>query len=191
MEKITEYSRNLPHINPDNAVFFITYRVSGSLPKFLIAENIEDNESREDTQKYFDKVDHFLDHQEGELNQKEIAEIVVESLKYYHEKHFSLLAYCIMPNHVHLLINTNSYPYKDLFSLLKVIKGVSANKINKLLNKSGQFWHHESYDRVVHDRNQLANVISYIKNNPVKAGLVQNWENWDYTYIDKMYLDED
>ena len=62
MKKITEYSRNLPHINPENAVFFITYRVSGSLPEHLKDEPKKEN--GEDTQKYFDKVDHFLDHQE-------------------------------------------------------------------------------------------------------------------------------
>ena len=190
MKKITEYRRNLPHINPENAVFFITYRIAGSLPKHLINE-LSEKKKMESNLKYFEKFDHFLDQQEGQLNQKEVAQIIAESLLYYHKKHFSLLAYCIMPNHVHLLINTNNYPHKDLFSLLKVIKGISANKINKLLNKSGQFWHHESFDRVVRDRNELSNVISYIKNNPVKAELVPDWKDWHYTYIDKKYRDED
>ena len=190
MKKITEYRRNLPHINPENAVFFITYRTAGSLPKHVIDKFVDEKENSDINKNYFEEFDNYLDKQAGFLYQKEIADIIKESLIYYDKKQYTLLAYCIMPNHIHLLINTNNYPYKNLFSIMKIIKGVSANKLNTLLNKKGQFWHHESFDRMVRDRNELADTISYIKNNPVKANLVENWKDWDYTYVDKRYLDE-
>ena len=190
MERITEYRRNLPHINPENAVFFITYRLAGSLPKHILEQSSYDKEISENPTNYFEKLEALLDSETGELLKPEIAEIVTESLWYYDKKYYTLLAYCIMHNHVHLLINTNNYPYKNLFSIMKVIKGVSARKVNKFRHKTGQLWHHESYDRMVRDRNELASTISYIKNNPVKAGLVENWKTWKYTYVNKKYLNE-
>ena len=189
MQKKIEYRRNLPHINPENAVFFITYRLAGSIPRQFIDKYL--NQKKETaSDNYFTEFDDYLDKQTGHLHHKEIAKIIEESLNYYNKKQYGIIAYCIMPNHVHILINTNNFPYRNLFSIMKSIKGVSARKINKLLNKKGQFWHHESYDRMVRDRNELANTIAYIKNNPVKAGLVQTWGNWDYTYVDKKYIDE-
>jgi len=184
-----EYRRKLPHIIPANAVFFITYRIADSLPIHIINKYRIDKETKEILPNYFEVIDNYLDTQDGILKREEIATVVKESLWHYNNKYYKLLAYCIMPNHVNFVINTNKFPAKELFSIMKVIKGVSANKINKIINKNGQFWQHESYDRIVRGRNELGNVIDYIMNNPVKAKLVNNWEEWDYTYVDDKYLE--
>ncbi len=189
MEKKTEYRRILPHLNYENSMFFITYRIAGSLPKHILKEYIYEKKNNQIPPKLFEKYEDYLDTKNGELSRTDIAKVVDESLWHYHKKHFNLLAFCIMPNHVHFLINTNGYPYRNLYSLMKSIKGVSANKINKILGKSGQFWHHESYDRMVRDINELSNTIEYILN-PVKAKLVNNWRNWEYTYVNERYLNE-
>jgi hypothetical protein len=42
---------------------------------------------------------------------------------------------------------------------------------------------------MVRDRNELGNIIDYILNNPVKAKLVNNWKEWNYTYIDENYCE--
>jgi len=188
-ERKEEYRRKLPHIVPANAVFFITYRIAGSLPLSIINKYQIDKKTKEIPPKYFEIIEDYLDTQKGILTKKEIVKIIEESLWYYNDKYYKLIAFCIMPNHVHLLINTNNFPYKNLFSIMKLIKGVSSNKINKRIGKKGQFWQHKSYDRMVRDRNELGNIIDYILNNPVKAKLVNNWKEWNYTYIDENYCE--
>lgn len=43
----------------------------------------------------------------------------------------------------------------------------------------------ESYDHVVRDEEEFVRIIDYIVENPVKAGLVDNWTSWKYTYLSK------
>ena len=183
-----EYRRNLPHILPENAVYFITYRIAGSIPSHIIHSYIKKKENNKVD--YFEEFDDYLNNQKGTLTESNIANIIKESLWFYNEKYFKLISFCIMSSHVHLVINTNNYPYKSLHLLLKSIKGVSSNKINKLKGQKGPFWHHESYDRVVRDRNELSNVIMYTLNNPVKACLVDHWMDWEYSYIDEKYIEK-
>ncbi|MBU2583853.1 MAG: hypothetical protein KKH32_00820, partial [Bacteroidetes bacterium] len=66
--------------------------------------------------------------------------------------------------------------------ILRKLKGSTANKCNKLLNRSGAFWQHESYDHVVRDIKELQRIVKYVLNNPVKAGLCEKWEDWKYSY---------
>jgi REP element-mobilizing transposase RayT len=105
---------------------------------------------------------------------------------------YELVAFCIMPNHVHLLIRsfvnitaehqgkTAKYPLADT---LRLIKGSTARECNLTLGRSGKFWHHESYDHYVRDEEEFERIIKYILNNPVKAGLVKEWNQWKFTYI--------
>ena len=66
--------------------------------------------------------------------------------------------------------------------ILRLIKGSTAREANKILNRRGAFWQHESYDRVVRDEKELNRIIWYTINNPVKAGLVKNAEDWKWSY---------
>jgi putative transposase len=65
---------------------------------------------------------------------------------------------------------------------MKILKGRSAREVNKVLSRSGPFWHHESYDHVVRNEKELGNIINYILMNPVKAGFVHNWNEWKFSY---------
>jgi REP element-mobilizing transposase RayT len=62
------------------------------------------------------------------------------------------------------------------------LKRYTARQANQLLGREGAFWQHENYDHVVRDEEEWQRIITYILNNPVKAGLVQNWEDWEWTY---------
>ena len=74
-----------------------------------------------------------------------------------------------MPNHVHALIKpTTGY---NLSTVLQEIKGVSANRCNKLLGHKSTFWMDESYDHIVRDAKELRAFRNYIAGNPAKAGL--------------------
>ncbi|MEW6194689.1 MAG: hypothetical protein AB1521_06015 [Bacteroidota bacterium] len=66
--------------------------------------------------------------------------------------------------------------------ILQELKKFTARGCNKILNRSGSFWQHESYDHVVRNEAELNSIVTYVLNNPVKAGLVDNPDNWSWSY---------
>lgn len=81
---------------------------------------------------------------------------------------YDLLAFVVMPNHVHLLID----PRVPLPKITQQIKGVSSRRANALLHRTGQpFWQDESFDRWVRSPKEKSNIIRYIEFNPVRANL--------------------
>ncbi|MGQ9829723.1 MAG: transposase [Roseiflexus sp.] len=127
------------------------------------------------------------------LAQPEIARIIVREIHDFDGKYYKLLAYTIMPNHVHLLINSLSsafspqhhgttapYPLTDT---LRRLKGRTARYANQALGRSGAFWQHESYDHVVREAGELERILGYILTNPVNAGLVSHWREWPHTFV--------
>lgn len=187
----TFYRRRLPHWQPNNATFAITSRLNGSIPiskikelkqEYVLLKKEENNESlRKD---FFLKYDDILDTNANEpywLKEPIIAQLVGEALKYYTNKHYHLWAYCIMPNHVHFLITTFSNA-PELSRINQNWKKYTARQANLFLNRAGKFWQEESYDRVVRDEEEFWAHYLYIINNPVKAGFVKNWEDWQWTY---------
>jgi REP element-mobilizing transposase RayT len=84
-------------------------------------------------------------------------------------KRYDIDAFVLMPNHVHAVIKpTLGY---DLSTLLQGIKGISANRCNKMLGSKSTFRMDESYDHIVRDAKELAVFRNYIAGNPAKAGL--------------------
>ena len=206
------FERGLPHFHPENAVFFVTFRLLGSLPHEMIRRLQQERESRmaqmpnapheaaerlyNEQKRYFAKFDCELDNAScGKLHlkQPEIARRVAAKMHEYDSHLYNLIAYCIMPNHVHLVVDMTrkmedgiDFPDGNPVSLslvMRLIKGGSAYEINKYLNVSGAFWQQESYDHVVRNWKELRNIISYTLQNPVKAGLVDDWQHWDFSYV--------
>lgn len=209
----TFYRRRLPHYQPPHATFFVTFRLAGSLPKDVIErlkrerENIEKMLSKKLGTKdvkeklrriralYFGKFDNLLDGAPGNrwLADPRVADIVSEAIQFRNGRDYDLMAYCVMSNHVHLVVSLarTSHSRDDLdtnkdgaplYRIMQQLKSFTAIKANKLLGRSGAFWHHESYDHVVRDDAELERVIRYVLNNPVKAGLAADWQDWKWAY---------
>jgi len=218
----TYYKRHLPHYQPLGYTYFITFRLTGSLPISIIQKLIAERESnlkeiaaiknlKEKSEKYhayqtayFERFDSFLDtYHYGQywLGQESIATIVKEAFHFYDAKAYDLLCYCIMSNHVHLvmtpIVDRISDPTGETISveesrngvstyivtkILQDLKRYTAGKCNKILNRTGNFWQYESYDHIVRDENDLIRIINYTLNNPVKIGLVTGWKNWKWSY---------
>ena len=199
------YRRNLPHYHPANATFFVTFRLAGSLPSEAIARlraeriqyeefllKIEDEKVRKmkmaaQHERYFNKFDEMLDsavNSQSWLKDERVANMVVEALCFRDKKVYDLLAYCIMPNHVHVVF-TMERSGASLYKVLQSLKAYTAKEANKILHKNGAFWQHESYDHVARDRKELERIIDYILHNPVKAGLVSSREQWKWSYYRK------
>jgi putative transposase len=197
------YERNLPHLQPEEATFFITYRLHGSIPLTKIAElkndfknlrtiknNLNNLEKRKLHAAYFKKFDGLLDNALNEpywLRQDKIASIVSDSLFFNDAKAYDLICFSIMPNHVHLTLSTfqDSPP---LYEILQKHKRFTALQCNKILKRTGSFWHAESYDHLVRDDDELKRVIKYSLNNPVKAKFVRHWTDWKWNYLKKELL---
>ena len=119
-------------------------------------------------------IDKYEDSGVGQcfMRDDRVAQIVKDALFYYDGNKYKIIAWCIMPNHVHILIEVFNG-----FSLSEIIhswKSFSANQINKLLNRAGQVWMMEYFDRYIRDYEHFDKVVNYIHNNPVKAGLVKS-----------------
>ncbi|MCO6511703.1 MAG: hypothetical protein J5I65_13015 [Aridibacter famidurans] len=222
------YSRRLPHIHPLDATFFITFRLAGSIPRNELRRYKRQKEARQhqfsrlqQTEKdprilekaeadlsqferdWFLRFEEILDgvrHGPKWLADPEIQKIVMEVMQKKASDNYRLLAFCIMSNHVHLVIRpllTVSDLENDRASdrsryltsrstvpeIMKSIKGVSARRANLALARTGSFWERESYDRFVRDETELFRVIRYTIRNPVKAGLITKWQEWNGTYL--------
>ncbi|GAJ14499.1 unnamed protein product [marine sediment metagenome] len=206
MDEPREYRRNLPHIQPEEGIFFITFRLKDSLPLSVI-DRLKKNALRREidiisSKGDFNKIDkenkHFEDFIEFDayldratfgttyLKDPKAATIVANTIHYLDGKDFKLICYCIMPNHVHLIIYKTK---RILFRILQSLKRHSAREANIILSRNGSFWQKESYDRLIRDRNDLAEKIEYTLYNPVKAGLVDDWRDWQFTYCKDEFLE--
>jgi REP element-mobilizing transposase RayT len=185
-EAFTHYERNLPHRLPDGAVLFITYRLAGSLPREVSAGMAaEANMPAKAHKRAFAHYDEWLDGEPSGphwLAQPKVAAIVETSIRFYAPAHYQLHAYCVMSNHVHMVISLPAALAKPFSQTLQAQKRYSATQANRLLGLSGQFWHRESYDHVIRSGAEFDRVVAYVVNNPVKAGLVTDWRDWPYTY---------
>jgi REP element-mobilizing transposase RayT len=110
------------------------------------------------------------------LRDERIALLVEDALLYFDDQRYRLIAWCIMPNHVHLLVETwKSWP---LAVIVHSWKSYTAQIANQILGRSGDFWFREYHDRFIRDEKHFANAVEYIERNPEQAGLVARREEW-------------
>ena len=197
MEQKVFHRRNLPHLHPSVGTFFITFRLAGSLPAGVIKRLREEVEEQEKSKKkiknqkgFFAQYDDLLDNAKNGVHyvsNPTIATLCKNQLHYYDGKEYDLIAYCIMSNHVHVvyLLKENS---RSISQIMHSIKRYTAKESNKILKREGKFWQDESFDRLVRDETELRKIVNYVINNPVKTGLINNWEEWKWTYCNFDYL---
>jgi putative transposase len=197
------YRRRLPHYQPPNETFHVTFRLAGSLPReiaiLLKREHeemrrrilqVEKNEERKRVTRefgatYLDQYDRLLDRAGNGpawLGDDRVASVVMNALHYRDGSIYDMLASCVMPNHVHVLMHVKRSD-ASLYRILQSLKSYTAVTCNACLNRSGAFWHHESYDHVVRDAAELERTVLYILENPVKARLCRNWRDWKWSYV--------
>ena len=135
--------------------------------------------------------------------------IVLNSCLFFHQKRYRIYSVVIMPDHVHLLIQPfpqqasnasilladsnqdrilladssdrqSSLKYWSIGSILHSIKSYSAKQIPTVMNHIGKVWQDGRYDRLIRDRQEFDNTWKYIKQNPVKAGLCNTPEEYQF-----------
>jgi len=174
----------LPHFNIPNLVQSITFRLADSLPQEALDKITRELAARPESERQAERerrIATYLDAGHGAcwLKESHVASLVESALLHFDGQRYRLLAWCVMPNHVHVLVEM-----KDGFPLAEIVhswKSFTANEVNKILSRTGDFWQREYHDRFVRDDDHYRNVLAYIENNPVKAGLAKSADAWRHS----------
>ena len=108
-----------------------------------------------------------------------IAALVENAMLHFDGDRYRLVAWCIMPNHVHLVVEP--IEGNTLGAVVQAWKSFTAHRANSVLGRSGPFWHKDYFDRFIRDEGHLARTIDHIDNNPVKAGLASTANAWSWS----------
>jgi len=178
----------LPHFHHPGLLQSLTFRLHDAVPDAVVqgwkkelawlerlpAADPREIELRKRISRYED-----AGHGACWLGDDRIALIVENALLHFDAQHYRLIAWCIMPNHVHGLVE--AWADWPLARIVHSWKSYTAHAANQLLGRSGGFWFREYHDRFIRDERHFAHACSYIEGNPVKAGLVLAIEDWRWS----------
>jgi len=183
---------HIPHWEKEGATYFVTFRLSDSLPASVLSQiraeraaiiatarqmnrELSSDERRKLQRLSTPIIERYLDNGSGacHLRVPTVAETVVGSLRCFNEKRYRLFAWCIMPNHVHIVFKI--FPGHSLAEVVHSWKSYTANVANRILRRRGSFWQREYYDHLIRNQTELERAILYVSLNPEKAHL-QNWK---------------
>lgn len=173
----------LPHRDEPGLTQFVTFRLADGFPAELRDEwekllRIEDVcERRIELEAWLD-----LGHGTCQLRDPRIARLVADSLRHFDGSRYRLVAWVVMPNHVHALFEVGTTP---MAKIMQSWKQFTTNRANKVLNSTGSLWQADYWDTFMRDNDHEQQTIRYIENNPVKAKLVTDkkdwpWGSWSY-----------
>lgn len=185
------HGANLPHWTRPTCSYAVTFRLADALPRHVLdswirerndiittaehlGRELSDYEKRRLHELHSERVETFLDAGHGAcvLREHAVAKIVADALHHFDGKRYDLHAWCIMPNHVHVVLATHKE--HPLSGILHSWKSYTALIANRHLGRSGEFWQVEYYDHLIRDAEDFSHSIAYVLNNPSKAGL-KNW----------------
>jgi putative transposase len=216
------YRRRLPHWQPAGGTIFLTWRLYGSLPEEALQRLADEqhllqkrperpgelprDRSRRHSKRLFALADQMLaraDTGPHWLQDERIAQLVVDALFHHHLKLYVLLAFVVMPNHMHVLLQplpieewqarkpapledrqpgTPAPQYVPLRKITQSLKGYTAREANRILKRTGlPFWQDESYDHWARDEAEMQRIVEYIESDPVRAALVDHPQDWRYS----------
>lgn len=178
-----------PHFESQDHVQHICVHLADSLPKAIVDRMAAELRKVPPTQRTPEKesrVNAYLDAGHGDcvLREREVALLVQDSLLHFANTRYALHAWCIMPNHVHILMQPlNGITMSTSMASWKKFTGrrISEWRQRHRSQPPGPAWHREYFDRYIRDEAHYRNVVAYIHQNPVKAGLVSEATQWEWS----------
>jgi REP element-mobilizing transposase RayT len=166
----------LPHLDAPDLIQHVIFKLADSLPA-RIREEIAKIAPADRIQAVVTSSDRGYGRRYLEI--PEIAQLVQRALLQFDSERYSLIAWCVMPNHVHTLIETRTG--RRLDRAAHAWKSFTAKQANQHLGRGGAFWAPEYFDRYMRDDTHFAATRAYIERNPVKAGLCQEVSDWRFS----------
>jgi len=163
---------------------FLTWRLADALPAEVLKVWEDESAAQPAAEKQVSlwrRIEAFIDSGYGTqiLRKPRIADVVQESLVFGHMKNYHLHHWCVMPNHVHVLLTPTQGATLKL--IMRSIKSFTAHRINELEGMVGQVWQEDYFDRWMRSEEHFSRTASYIEWNPVKAGLCQDPTLWPWS----------
>jgi len=179
----------LPHFEGADATQHVTFHLADSLPPTVLlrleAELKTFPTEKRDVERR-KRVDAWIDAGHGSclLRKPTSAGMVQRSLLTFDSQRYRLLAWVVMPNHVHVLFGP-----MEGWTVAKIVAGWKKFTSRKILDEGpdrgegsgGPVWHREYWDRYIRDEKHFRQAVDYIHLNPVKAGLVDRAEMWRWS----------
>lgn len=181
----------LPHWDANEATYFVTFNLHDAFPigyrerlereRHIRLSELERLKGKATTPELHEierlireRAEEMLDQGAGASHMRDprIAQLVAGAITHFDEDRYTLLAWCVMPNHVHAVF----VAHQTVDRILQSWKSFTAKEANKILEREGQFWQEDYWDRLVRTREELDATIKYVLENPAKAGL----HNWPY-----------
>lgn len=191
----------LPHCDYPGLLQLVTFRLADSMPAsrrgewehLLKIENLRERRT---------ELERYLDRGIGEchLRDPRIATLCEAALRFFHSERYELRAWCVMPNHVHVLVQVWDWPLSKMVQSWKIKVAREATRFlaserrapARLEPSAGAdlpsrssalqpFWQREYWDTVIDGEEQEHKAIRYIEGNPVNAKLCRRAEDWPFS----------
>ena len=198
-------STHLPHWRIPGATYAVSFRLNDSIPKSaleaykqrkeILLSKLQQHESTDSSRSHLPEIlairteigslyQQIIDTAQnasfGEchLANEEIANLVENALKHFDGSRYELIAWSVMPNHVHAILKPLGE--EDLGKILCSWKSFTAKESNKILGREGAFWQPEYYDHIIRDGVDYRHQVKYVLNNPVIAQTSERWTGSRY-----------
>lgn len=182
-----KHGDRLPQWTHDRSIYHVTFRLHDSLPqqvlrqwqsekKLLLAQvNLSVAGKYRLQFLVSEQIEAYLDQGIGSclMRDPEIAGVVSDAVTHFDGDRYLLHAWCVMPNHVHLIIQPQENQKLD--AIVHSLKSFTAHQIGKLLAKNGPFWQPEYFDHIIRNEASYVRAIEYVVANPQTAGL-KDWK---------------
>jgi REP element-mobilizing transposase RayT len=110
------------------------------------------------------------------FSEPELADVVLSEIRRLHGEWCSVLGYCIMPDHVHLLaLNLDG----SLIEFMRLLKGRTASELRGRVG--GPLWQRSFHDHLIRRNEDINATLRYLLENPVRAGLVDDWTKYHWS----------
>lgn len=178
----------LPHWTKSGAIYAVTFRLADSLPAMVLdrlarereelrqealnnPEGLVEDVERRLAHLFSARVEEYLDAGSGAcwMKDERVARMIAESLKHFDQVRYVLHAWCVMPNHVHVLVEP-----REVWALPAILHGwksFTAKQANRIIGRTGAFWQPEYYDHLIRNEPEYHHSVRYIEQNPVVAGM--------------------
>jgi type I restriction enzyme R subunit/putative DNA methylase len=191
-DTIAFWRGRLPHWEVTDGRYFVTIHLAGAIPEEgeerihrlaqeydqLAANDAEGH--RKLHRSIYAEMERWLDRAEvvAHLREPPVAEMLMEAIAFRQGRSWNVLEYVVMPNHLHLFFELLSAGLKDTLEQFKRWTGHRAKALLRM--EETRFWQDEWFDHWSRSDEQDERISEYIRQNPVKAGLVRDHREWPF-----------